>query len=84
MGIVALTLKVMPEGPQTNMEAIKAAIKKEIKVKEIREKPLGFGLKYLEVLLLVEDVAGGSSKIEEIISCIPGVASVEAEDITLL
>ncbi|MBI5347208.1 MAG: elongation factor 1-beta [Candidatus Aenigmarchaeota archaeon] len=89
MGQVALTLMIMPESPETDIEAIKKQAKKRLErldvvIKEIKEKPVAFGLKMLEILLTFPDRPGGTDAIEHAISEIDGVASVEAGDITLL
>ena len=47
MGEVAVTLKVMPESPEVDLEALKEAIKNAVDEKEferIEEEPIGFGL----------------------------------------
>ncbi len=85
MGKVAATLNVMPASPDTNMEKIKAEIKKlNIEVKSMTEKPVAFGLKMLEVLFVVEDKEGGLDAIQERIGKIKGVKSVEAGDVSLI
>ncbi len=86
MGTVAVTLNVMPDSPEADLEKIKSEISsliKDAEIKGIEEKPVAFGLKRLEVLLMMPD-SKGTSDIEEAISKIEGVASVEAGDITLL
>ncbi len=84
IGQVAITLNVMPESPDSDINHIKDEIKKRADVKEIRENPIAFGLVSLKVLLILPDSAGGTDKIEKMISEIKGVASVETEDITLI
>ena len=85
MGSVAVTLKVMPDSAEANLEKIKSEITSIVKnaLKGIEEKPVAFGLKCLEVLLIMPD-QGGTDKIEEEIKKIQGVASVEAGEVTLL
>lgn len=88
MGDVAVTLKVMPESPEADLEKIKAEISSVINgagvhLKGIEEKPVAFGLKCLEVLMIMPD-QGGTDELEELLRGIEGVASVEAGDITLL
>ena len=86
MGMVAVTLKVMPDSPQADLEKIKSEIRKcikDVEIKGIEEKPVAFGLKCLEVLLTMPD-QGGTDNIEEAIKKIPGVVSVEAGNVTLL
>lgn len=92
MGQVALTLRVMPEGPDVDMEKIKMAIRRLVeknafryaKLQELKEVPIAFGLKAIEILIVLPDTAGGTDSIERAISEISGVASVEAGDVTLL
>ena len=54
-----------------------------MEIKSTLEKPIAFGLKFLEVLLVMPDKEG-TDKIEEEIKSIEGVQSVESGDITLL
>lgn len=86
MGMVAVTLRVMPDSPKADMERIKSDIRKKVKIriKSIEEKPVAFGLKALEILLILPDMKGGTDEIEEAIRTIKGVASVESGEVTLL
>jgi len=88
LGDVAVTLKVMPEGTEVDLEKLRTEISSVVKklginLKGIEEKPIAFGLKCLEVLMIMPD-QGGTDKIEDAISKISGVASVEPGEITLL
>ncbi len=90
MGMVALTFKIMPESPDTDLAKLKEEIKKAvskhagIELKNIIEKPVAFGLKSLEVLITMPDKVSGTDALEEDLSNIPAVSSVEAGDITLI
>ncbi|HLD83424.1 MAG TPA: elongation factor 1-beta [archaeon] len=85
MGMVAVTLNVMPSSVDTDLEKIKKEIKKlKIHVKSMEEKPVAFGIKKLEVLFTMEDAEGGIGRIEEAIGKIEGVESVEAGGISLV
>lgn len=83
MGQVALTLNVMPESPDIDVEELKRKIKSAGDIKQILEKPIGFGLVKLEVLLVFDDKKGAGD-FEEKIRSIEGVGSVEAGDVTLI
>ena len=83
MGQVALTLKVMPESPDVDMNQLKERIKQAADVKQLVENPVGFGLVMLEVLLVFYDKIGAGD-FEGKISSIEGVGNVEAGDITLI
>ena len=84
MGTVAVILKVMPESPDVDLVKLKDRIKKEVPaVRDIREEPIGFGLKALIVAALVNDAAGESDAVEAAIQKIPGVERAEITEVTL-
>lgn len=84
MGTVAVILKVMPESPDVDLVKLKDRIKKDVPaVKDIREEPIGFGLKALIVAALVNDAAGESDAVEAAIQKIPGVERAEITEVTL-
>ncbi len=84
---VALTFQVMPSSVQEDLEKIKTEIRKiqdeanGIKVVEIREQPIAFGIIALIVLITVRDA---SNDIEQKISAIKGVENVEAQGATIV
>ena len=89
MGEVAVLLRVMPVSRDTNLEKVRNEItsklaEAKILLKDVREKPIAFGLKYLDVLVILPDSPGGSQKVEDIIKKVHGVESVETDSITLL
>jgi elongation factor 1-beta len=84
MGTVAVILRVMPESPEVDLGKLKDQIKKEVPaVKDIREDPIGFGLKALVVAAIIEDAAGESDAVEAAIQKIPGVERAEIMEVTL-
>ena len=89
MGTVAATLKVMPSSVDIDLDKLKEEImktvskEKDVKLQSMEEMPIAFGLKALHILLIMPDTHG-TDNIEKAISAIPGVASVEAGDVTLL
>jgi translation elongation factor aEF-1 beta len=83
MGLVAITFKVMPESPETDLKHIADELKTLGDVKQIKEVPIAFGLKMIEVLMTFEDKQG-TGDIEGKIRAISGVGEVEAGDVTLL
>ncbi len=88
MGKVGITVKVMPESVDTDLEKIKEEIEKlkeklhadEIKIEVV---PIAFGLKALMVGIIRED-SYGTEGIEEEISKIEGVSKVTIESATLV
>ncbi len=84
MGNVAVILRVMPASPEINLEELKTAIRKAVPgVKEIREEPIGFGLKALKLVAVVSDQAGESDAIEQTVSGVKGVERAEIVELTL-
>ena len=84
MGQVGVKVKVMPESPDTDLEAIKTGAKTEVEAQEgilnnYVEEPIAFGLKALiATITLPEDK--DTEILEEIFKKQPGVQSVEIID----
>jgi elongation factor 1-beta len=83
MGNVAVSLRVVVT-PGNNLNTVKEMIKKEIEIKDIKEEPVGFGIMSLKVLTIIPDAEGGTDILEEKISKIKGVDSVEVDNVTLI
>lgn len=88
MGEVVATIKLMPESPDVDLEKIKGDIIKSIpegaEFHKIEEDPIAFGLVALKVMVVVGDEEGGTEKVEEVLSKVEGVSSVEVEDVRRL
>jgi len=82
MGNVAMSLKIMPESPETNIEKIKDELSKILKIQDSKIEPIAFGLKALKILIIVPDK--GTEEIEKKIKNIDGVSTVEVESVTLV
>lgn len=84
MGDVVATLKIMPESPEVDLEALKAAIQAamptEAEFHEIKEEPIAFGLVALNLVFIIEDGEGGTESTEEAMANLADVASVEITD----
>jgi elongation factor 1-beta len=84
MGSVAAIMRVMPESPEVNLEELKKALKEKLPgIQDIREEPIGFGLKALKFAAIVNDAGGQTDEIEKNLSQIPGVERVETIEVTL-
>ncbi len=81
MGEVALRFTVMPENSGESLDHLKKEISK-LGAREIKEVPIAFGLKSLDVLFVVSDKQGGD--FEEKIKGVKGVGSVESTGVTLV
>jgi elongation factor 1-beta len=88
LGEVAIIFRVMPDGPEVDLENIKKniadKIPKNAKLNKIEDKPVAFGLKALEVQIILDDRQGGTDEIEEILNNIEFVQSVETIHVGLL
>ncbi len=82
MGNVAIALKIMPSSPEVDLETVKKAISKKLKIQDAKTEDVAFGLKALKVLIIAPDA--GTEKIEESIRKIKGVGEVEVESTTLI
>lgn len=84
MGNVVLILRVMPESPTVDLEVLKAEIRKAVPgAQDIREEPIGFGLKALKLAVIVSDKGGESDNIEGTIGALKGVERAEIIELTL-
>jgi len=85
MGKVAIAIKVNTEGPAVDVENLKSLIKESVPVEDMQEIDIGFGLKALRVMIVRPDADGqGTDDLEDKVSSIEGVASVEVENVTLI
>jgi len=87
MGEVIALIRVMPDGVKEDTELqqmiddIKSVVKPPAKLGKIEVKDIAFGLKGLNVTVLVPDDAGGVDPIVEVISTVKNVDSAEVTDV---
>ncbi len=83
MARVVITLKIMPDGIDVNMddllERVKGAIPEGTDVRANEVIPVAFGLKALRMNVIREESMGGTDDIEAAITALDGVAQVEVE-----
>ncbi|MCG2827640.1 elongation factor 1-beta [Methanothermobacter sp. K4] len=88
MGDVVATIKVMPESPDVDLEALKKEIESRIpegtELHKIDEEPIAFGLVALNVMVVVGDAEGGTEAAEESLAGIDGVSNIEVTDVRRL
>jgi elongation factor 1-beta len=88
MGEVAIVYKIMPDGPEVDLENLQKTINNTIpdyaRLNKIEIKPVAFGLKSLEVQIILDDRKGGAEDIEKSLGEIESVQSIEAIHIGLL
>jgi elongation factor 1-beta len=84
MGSVAVIMKVMPESPEVNLEQLKKALREKLPgIQDIKEEPIGFGLKAIKFVAIVNDAGGETDALETSIGAIPGVERAEIIEVTL-
>ncbi len=91
MANVIVTLKIMPKSPESDLDKIYSDASKNIrdfvdekhKDGEVRKEiePIGFGLKALKVIFVMDENIGTTEKLEEKIKESDDVESVEAVDV---
>ncbi|MBS7258369.1 MULTISPECIES: elongation factor 1-beta [Methanobrevibacter] len=81
MGDVLTTMKIMPDSPDVDLDAIKATIESSMpegaKLHDMAEEPIAFGLVAIILQFITDDGEGGSEPVEEMVQAIDGVASIE-------
>ena len=84
MGSVAVIARVMPDSPEVNLNQLKKALKEKLPgIQEIREEPIGFGLKALKLVAIINDAGGETDAIEKSLSEVAGVERAEIIEVTL-
>jgi len=87
MGDVLLKYQIMPESAEQDMEALQAAISEameDVDIRAIGLKPIAFGLKSVEIVMVIPDSGGGTEEIEAKLEGLAGVASVNPLGMDLL
>jgi elongation factor 1-beta len=87
MANAIITLKIMPESPEEDLDFIEAEAKKRIAVfagegeTKTEIEPIAFGLKAVKIIFVADEKKGGTDLLEAEISTIKGVNSVELVDV---
>ncbi|MDE4077548.1 elongation factor 1-beta [Methanosphaera sp. Vir-13MRS] len=87
MSDVVAILKVMPESPDVDLDALKESVKSVLndgEFERVEEEPIGFGLVALNVTIVVDDGEGGTEPAEQAIADLDEVQSVEVTDVRRL
>ena len=86
MAQVVVTLKIMPEGVDTDFSTIEEEATRLIsefggKVGKTEYEPIAFGLKALNLLFIMNEDIGSTEALEEDIKKLEGVGSAEVTDV---
>ena len=87
MANAIISLKIMPESPEVNLDKIEEEAKKkilefagegEIKAEQV---PVAFGLKSINLIFIMNESQGSTEPLEDSLADIEGVQSVEVTDV---
>lgn len=87
MGTAIVTITIMPENPEINLEEVKVKALEEIKVyagdteNKVEIEPIAFGLKALKIIFVVDEAKGSPDVVADKIVKIEGVQSAEVSDV---
>ncbi len=85
MGKVVAQIKVMPEGKDTDLDALEDSIEDSLsdaaELSGIKREEVAFGLVALMVNVMVEDEEGGTEDIESTFADLPEVESANTENV---
>ena len=88
MGQVAVLFRVMPQGTETDMNAlataVRAAVPSGVAVRGLQVKDVAFGLKSLLVSVVMPDAGGILESTEHALAKVPHVESIEVMEEGLL
>jgi len=85
MGKVAAKIKVMPESPEVDLDALQDRLEDSLpegaKINGFERDEVAFGLVALYPTAIVPDDAGGTEAVEEAFAEVEGVESVSVENV---
>lgn len=87
MAKVVITLRIMPESPESDLESVEAETRKAIerfsgeRDMKVEQQPVAFGLKSLNVIFVMDESKGDTEELEKEIAGIAGVSSVKVTDV---
>lgn len=86
MAKVFITIKIMLESPNTNIDSVKSEVKKEISnfggsIHKTEIEPVAFGLKALKVSFVMDESKGAVDPLEKNLNKIKGIKSAETTDV---
>lgn len=82
-----VTIKVMPESPDVNIEELEKKVKEKITAfagegdTKVTIEPVAFGLKSLNIIFVMDESIGSTEPLEKEVDSIEGVNSIEVTDV---
>ncbi|ENN96418.1 elongation factor 1-beta [Methanocaldococcus villosus KIN24-T80] len=89
MAKVLARIKIMPKSPEVDKEALKKKIEEviskldDVALRGIKDEPVAFGLYAIYIVIEMEEKEGGTEPIENALSEIDDVESVETVEVSL-
>tara|TARA_Y100000031_G_C8054075_1_gene307530 strand:- start:98 stop:373 length:276 start_codon:yes stop_codon:yes gene_type:complete len=86
MAQVVITIRVMPDSPEVNLDDIQKQAAEKIaafgsELGKAEKKPLAFGLQSLDLIFVMDEDKGSPDSLEEDIKGLEGVKSAETVDV---
>jgi elongation factor 1-beta len=85
MGKVAAKMKVMPESPDEDLDALQDRLENALpegaKISRVDREDVAFGLIALFPTVIIPDEAGGTDAVEDAFGDVEGVESVDVDEV---
>ena len=90
MAVAVITVKIMPESPEINLDELTPKVQNIIKEfterdapedQKVSIEPVAFGLKALKIMFTMDEAKGSPDAIEGKITSIAGIQSFEVVDV---
>ncbi len=85
MGKVAAKMKVMPESPEADLDALQDRLENALpegaKISRVDREDVAFGLIALFPTVIIPDEAGGTDAVEDAFGNVDGVESVDVDEV---
>lgn len=88
MAKAVVTIKIMPESPDVDLQKIESVVGEKIDgftgdagEKRFTIEPVAFGLKALKIMFVMDESIGSTDELEQDLGTIEGVQSVEVVDV---
>lgn len=86
MAKVMAILRVMPEDVETDLEELRRRVEgslpSDVSLQRVGVEEIAFGIRALKLVVLLPEEEGGTFKVEEAVSKVPGVSQVDVELVT--
>ena len=85
MGKVAARMKVMPQGPEEDIDALQDRLENALpegaKISRVDREYVAFGLVAVFPTVIIPDEAGGTDAVEDAFGTVEGVESVDVDEV---